>query len=61
MHPLRTALINRNYARLWYGQAISTVGDYMFDTTVVLSWLPALPRAAGPPSTGRGPRCPGDR
>lgn len=35
---LREALINRNYARLWYGQAISTVGDYAFDTTLVL-WV----------------------
>jgi len=44
-------LINRNYARLWYGQAISTVGDFMFTTTVTLwvatvlgkghSWAPA--------------------
>ncbi|HZU49323.1 MAG TPA: MFS transporter [Mycobacterium sp.] len=44
-------LINRNYARLWYGQAVSTVGDYVFDTTLVLwiatvlargrSWAPA--------------------
>jgi MFS family permease len=35
---MRRLLINRNYARLWYGQAISTVGDYVFDTTLVL-WV----------------------
>ncbi len=44
-------LINRNYARLWSGQAVSTVGDFVFDTTLVLwvatdlgrgkSWAPA--------------------
>jgi MFS family permease len=38
MRSLRTVLINRNYARLWYGQAISTLGDYAFDTTLVL-WV----------------------
>jgi MFS family permease len=31
-------LINREYARLWYGQAVSTVGDMIFDTTLVL-WV----------------------
>jgi MFS family permease len=31
-------LINRDFARLWYGQAISTVGDYVFDTTVTI-WV----------------------
>lgn len=31
-------LINRDYARLWYGQAISSVGDYVFSTTLVL-WV----------------------
>jgi MFS family permease len=31
-------LINREFARLWYGQAISQVGDFVFDTTVVL-WI----------------------
>lgn len=35
---LRINLINRNYARLWSGQAVSTVGDYVFDTTLVL-WV----------------------
>jgi MFS family permease len=34
-------LINRNYARLWYGQAVSTLGDYAFDTTLVL-WIGAI-------------------
>jgi MFS family permease len=38
MQRLRTALVNRNYARLWYGEAVSAVGDYMFDTTLVL-WV----------------------
>lgn len=38
MRSLNSVLINRNYARLWYGQAISTVGDYAFDTTLVL-WV----------------------
>jgi MFS family permease len=31
-------LINRDYARLWYGQALSTLGDYIFDTTLVV-WV----------------------
>ncbi|WP_084701607.1 MFS transporter [Streptacidiphilus anmyonensis] len=31
-------LINRDFARLWYGQAVSTLGDYVFDTTLVL-WV----------------------
>ena len=35
---MRRLLINRDYARLWYGQAISTVGDYVFNTTLVL-WV----------------------
>jgi MFS family permease len=44
-------LINRDYTRLWYGQAISVLGDYVFDTTLALwvatqlgrghSWAPA--------------------
>jgi MFS family permease len=44
-------LINRDYTRLWYGQAVSTTGDYVFDTTLALwvatdlgkghSWAPA--------------------
>lgn len=38
MAKLRVNLINRNYARLWSGQAVSTIGDYVFDTTLVL-WV----------------------
>jgi len=41
VRPLRTALINRNYAKLWYGQAVSTIGDYAFDTTLVL-WVATI-------------------
>ena len=48
---LQRALINGNYATLWYGQAVSAVGDTVFGTTLVLwvsqvlargsSWAPA--------------------
>jgi len=38
IRPLHRVLINRNYARLWYGQAISSVGDFVFSTTLVL-WV----------------------
>ena len=31
-------LINRNYALLWTGQAISSIGDYIFLTTLIL-WV----------------------
>ena len=31
-------LINRDFARLWYGQALSTVGDFVFDTTLTI-WI----------------------
>lgn len=44
-------LINRDYSRLWLGMAVSTLGDAVFDTTLVLwiatglargrSWAPA--------------------
>lgn len=44
-------LINRDFSRLWFGSAISTTGDYVFDTTLTLwvatrlgagrSWAPA--------------------
>lgn len=44
-------LVNRDFAKLWYGQAISSVGDFMFTTTLTLwiavklgagrSWAPA--------------------
>src|SRR5215813_12878213 len=35
---LRRALVNRNFAKLWYGQAVSAVGDTVFGTTLVL-WV----------------------
>src|ERR1700747_882200 len=35
---LRRMLVNRNYARLWYGQAVSAIGDTVFATTLVL-WV----------------------
>ena len=35
---VRARLVNRDFARLWYGQAISNVGDYVFDTTLTL-WV----------------------
>ena len=38
MPSLRYALANRNYAKLWYGQAVSAVGDTVFGTTLVL-WV----------------------
>ena len=34
----RVAFINRNFALLWWGQAISSVGDYAWDTALVL-WV----------------------
>jgi MFS family permease len=34
-------LINRNFALLWGGQAISNLGDFVFDTTLVL-WIAAI-------------------
>jgi MFS family permease len=44
-------LVNRDFTRLWYGSAVSTVGDYVFNTTLTLwvavklgagkSWAPA--------------------
>jgi MFS family permease len=36
--PVRTALINREFARLWCGQGVSAVGDMAFGTTLVL-WV----------------------
>jgi MFS family permease len=35
---LRRMLVNRNYAKLWYGQAVSAIGDTVFGTTLVL-WV----------------------
>ena len=37
-HLLRVAFVNRNFALLWWGQAISSVGDYAWDTALVL-WV----------------------
>lgn len=34
-------LINRNFALLWAGQAVSQVGDWVFDTTLVV-WIGAV-------------------
>jgi MFS family permease len=31
-------LVNRAFSRLWFGQAISSVGDFVFDTTLTL-WI----------------------
>jgi MFS family permease len=45
MRSLSTVLINRDYARLWTGQAISTLGDYAFNTTLVLWVATVLARA----------------
>jgi MFS family permease len=35
---LQQTLVNRNYAKLWYGQAVSAIGDAVFGTTLVL-WV----------------------
>ena len=37
-HLAWVAFINRNFAFLWWGQAISSVGDYAWDTALVL-WV----------------------
>lgn len=37
-HLVRAAFINPNFAWLWWGQAISSVGDYAWDTALVL-WV----------------------
>ena len=57
---LQWTLANRNYARLWYGQAASAIGDTVFCTTLVLWVSQVLARGAavGP---GRGQRHPGRR
>jgi MFS family permease len=47
MRRLSEALINHDYARLWYGQATSTLGDTVFSTTVML-WV-ATDLARGKP------------
>jgi MFS family permease len=43
---LQRTLANPNYARLWYGQAVSTVGDTVFGTTLVLWVSQVLARGA---------------
>jgi MFS family permease len=42
-----TIFINRNFALLWWGQSLSSVGDYAWDTALVL-WI-ATTIAAGQP------------
>ena len=37
-HLVRAAFINRNFSLLWWGQAISSIGDYAWDTALVL-WV----------------------
>jgi MFS family permease len=37
-HLIQTAFINRNFALLWWGQAISSIGDFAWDTALVL-WV----------------------
>jgi MFS family permease len=37
-HLVQAVFINRNFALLWWGQAISSVGDYAWDTALVL-WV----------------------
>ncbi|HET9978825.1 MAG TPA: MFS transporter, partial [Ktedonobacterales bacterium] len=34
----RTAFINRNFTLLWWGQTVSSVGDYTWDTALIL-WI----------------------
>lgn len=38
VRPAHRFLINRDYARLFYGHAVSSVGDFVFSTTLVL-WV----------------------
>jgi MFS family permease len=48
---INRTLVNREFAKLWYGQSISSVGDFVFNTTLTLwiavklgagkSWAPA--------------------
>src|SRR5579884_4333090 len=40
-HLAKVAFINRNFALLWWGQAISSVGDYAWDTALVL-WIASV-------------------
>jgi hypothetical protein len=46
---------NRNFVRLWAGQAVSIVGDFVFDTTLTL-WIGVVLLRAG---RSLPPRCPG--
>src|SRR5215472_13023211 len=58
-------LVNNNYARLWFGQAVSQVGDFVFDTTLVVWGAPCCWPATGSHRTWwqgcswgcRRPRC----
>jgi MFS family permease len=43
---LQRTLANRDYAKLWYGQAASTIGDAVFGTTLVLWVSQVLARGA---------------
>ena len=43
---LQRTLANRNYAKLWYGQAASAIGDTVFCTTLVLWVSQVLARGA---------------
>src|SRR3979409_2632256 len=55
MQSLRRALVNRNYAKLWSGQAVSAVGDAVFGTTLVLWVSQVLVRgSAWGSAAGRG-------
>jgi MFS family permease len=68
-HLAQVAFINRNFALLWWGQAISSIGDYAWDTALVLwvasylvagqSWAPlavsGLVMAAAVPQVLVGP------
>lgn len=68
-HLFQAAFINRNFALLWWGQAISSVGDFAWDTALVLwvatflvagqSWAPlavsGLVLAAAVPQVVVGP------
>src|SRR5579884_1630056 len=68
-HLAQVVFINRNFALLWWGQAISSIGDYAWDTALVLwvasylvagqSWAPlavsGLVMAAAVPQVVVGP------
>ena len=49
---LNTLLINRNYAFLWAGQAVSSLGDSIYDLTLIV-WIAAViaRQANGQPAT----------